>query len=308
MKHWDGLDALSYGAAAAVHYLGPDGFAVHPGDRIGIEPPGCVKERNIQRLDMPQEVADWLDRFVPWAQREIAKAGNVPEKLLWGEVEPPRCDAGNIWRWPGFDALELKNPEIQILGKDGGKMLNVKGIDEKKLLAALHNAARKDTEESVGAVYDMDVTPERAGVILYGLNGGNPEKRVYIKKMHGRYIYMEFWRGMTQIDCTRYDAHNGQGKAAEVVAALRKEIADKKNAERKAERAKRHRLAAYWMDGESHAQFVCSGGNAGEYVRVGAQLLASVIRELPEKMRGDAVSDAMTIVLQEIKERGENDD
>lgn len=255
---------------------------------------------------------DGLDVWLTALRHEMARACELPEKVMLGGNFPDDLpqDGGGLgpWHWLGVDALKIKNPEVMILGKDGGKMLNVKGIDEKKLLAALHNAARKDTEETVGAVYDNDVSPERAGVILYGLNGGDPEKRVYIKKMHGRYIYMEFWRGMTEIDCTRYDAHNGQGKAAEVVAALRREIAAKKNAERKAERAKRHRLAAYWMDGESTAQFVCSGGNAGEYVRVGAQLLASAIRKLPEKMRANAVSDAMTIVLQETKENGEADD
>lgn len=281
-------------------YVGPDGEALHPGDRIGLEPPGCLKRD------------DGLDAWLTALRHEMARACELPEKVMNGDDLPNDLppDGGGLgpWHWLGFDALKIKNPEVMILGKDSGKMLNVKGIDEKKLLAALHNAARKDTEETVGAVYDNDVSPERAGVILYGLNGGNPEKRVYIKKMHGRYIYMEFWRGMTEIDCTRYDAHNGQGKAAEVVAALRREIAAKKNAERKAERAKRHRLAAYWMDGESHAQFVCSGGNAGEYVRVGAQLLASVIRQLPEKMRANAVSDAMTIVLQETKGNGEADD
>lgn len=281
-------------------YVGPDGEALHPGDRIGLEPPGCLKRD------------DRLDAWLTALRHEMARACELPEKVMFGDDLPDDLppDGGGLgpWHWLGLDALKIKNPEVQILGKDGGKMLNVKGIDEKKLLAALHNAARKDTEETVGAVYDNDVSPERAGVILYGLNGGNPEKRVYIKKMHGRYIYMEFWRGMTKIDCTRYDAHNGKGKAAEVVAALRREIAVKKNAERKAERAKRHRLAAYWMDGESHAQFVCSGGNAGEYVRVGAQLLASVIRKLPEKMRANAVSDAMTIVLQETKGNGEADD
>ena len=281
-------------------YVGPDGEALHPGDRIGLEPPGCLKRD------------DGLDAWLTALRHEMARACELPEKVMFGDDLPDDLppDGGGMgpWHWLGFDAMKIKNPEVMILGKESGKMLNVKGIDEKKLLAALHNAARKDTEETVGAVYDNDVSPERAGVILYGLNGGNPEKKVYIKKMHGRYIYMEFWRGMTKIDCTRYDAHNGQGKAAEVVAALRKEIAAKKNAERKAERTKRHRLAAYWMDGESHAQFVCSGGNAGEYVRVGAQLLASVIRKLPEKMRGNAVSDAMMIVLQETKENGEADD
>lgn len=139
---------------------------------------------------------DGLDAWLTALRHEMAQACELPEKVMLGDDLPDDLppDGGGLgpWRWLGVDALKIKNPEVMILGKDGGKMLNVKGIDEKKLLAALHNAARKDTEETVGAVYDNDVSPERAGVILYGLNGGNPEKRVYIKKMHGRYIYMEF--------------------------------------------------------------------------------------------------------------------
>lgn len=231
---------------------------------------------------------DGLDAWLTALRHEMARACELPEKVMFGDDLPDDLppDGGGLgpWRWLGLDALKIKNPEVQILGKDGGKMLNVKGIDEKKLLAALHNAARKDTEETVGAVYDNDVSPERAGVILYGLNGGDPEKRVYIKKMHGRYIYMEFWRGMTQIDCTRYDAHNGQGKAAEVVAALRREIAAKKNAERKAERAKRHRLAAYWEDGSGRMDVVANG-EVGQCLDAVAMLLSVLLAHTPKNKR-----------------------
>ena len=33
-------------------------------------------KRDVRNCDMPQEVADWLERFVPWARHEIAKAGD----------------------------------------------------------------------------------------------------------------------------------------------------------------------------------------------------------------------------------------
>lgn len=252
-----------------------------------------MKERNIQRLDMPQEVADWLERFAPWARREIAKAGNVPEKLAWGEFEPPRHDTGNIWLWPGVDAMKITNQEAQILGKDDRKMLYVKGIDEKELLAALYNAAKKATDETVGAVYDDDISPERAGLILYGLTGGNPEERVYIKKMYGRHIYMEFWRGMTKIDCMTYDAHNGYGKAAEVVEALRREIAEKetaakKEAEQKKKKAKRHRVAVYWQDG-SERMDVVANGESGQCLTAAAALLGALLVRMPKDKRDRAL-------------------
>ena len=288
------ITGIEYSADATIRYVGPDGMALHPGDRVSIEPPAIVKKRNIQRLDMPQEVADWLERFAPWARREIAKAGNVPEKLAWGEFEPPRCDAGNIWRWPGFDALKITNPEVMILGKDDRKMLNVKGIDEKELLAALYNAAQKATEETVGAVYDDDVSPERAGLILYGLTGGDLKEKVYIKKMYGRHIYMEFWCGMTQIDCTMYDAHNGYGKAAEVVETLRREIAEKeiaekeiaakKEAEQKAKKAKRHRVAVYWQDGSERMDIV-TNGEPGRCLYAVAMLLGTLLVRVPKDKR-----------------------
>lgn len=280
-------------------YVGPDGEALHPGDRIGLEPPGCLKRD------------DRLDAWLTALRHEMARACELPEKVMFGDDLPDDLppDGGGLGplHWLGFDALKIKNPEVQILGKDSGMILNVKGIGEAVLLAALFNAAKPDRDDMMYSQHES-MTKEVASELLDELSGHKAGEPVFIRKLYGRRIYGYFWPGMKQMDGTQYDNENGQGKAAEVVAALRREIAAKKNAERKAERAKRHRMAAYWMDGESHAQFVCSGGNAGEYVRVGAQLLASVIRKLPEKMRANAVSDAMTIVLQETKENGEADD
>lgn len=280
-------------------YVGPDGEALHPGDRIGLEPPGCLKRD------------DRLDAWLTALRHELARACELPEKVMHGDDLPNNLppDGGGLgpWRWLGFDALKIKNPEVQILGKDSGMILNVKGIGEAVLLAALFNAAKPDEQDAMYSKHES-MTKEEASELLDELSGHKANEPVLIRKLYGRRIYMYFWPGMKRTDTTQYDNDNGQGTAAKVVAALYKEIAAKKNAERKAERAKRHRLAAYWMDGESHAQFVCSGGNAGEYVRVGAQLLASVIRKLPEKMRANAVSDAMTIVLQETKGNGEADD
>lgn len=280
-------------------YVGPDGEALHPGDRIGLEPPGCLKRD------------DGLDAWLTALRHEMARACELPEKVMHGDDLPDDLpqDGGGLgpWHWLGLDALKIKNPEVQILGKDSGMILNVKGIGEAVLLAALFNATKPDRDDMMYSQHES-MTKEVASELLDELSGHKASEPVFIRKLYGRRIYGYFWPGMKQMDGTQYDNENGQGKAAEVVAALRREIAAKKNAERKAERAKRHRLAAYWMDGESHAQFVCSGGNAGEYVRVGAQLLASVIRKLPEKMRANAVSDAMTIVLQETKENGEADD
>ena len=280
-------------------YVGPDGEALHPGDRIGLEPPGCLKRD------------DRLDAWLTALRHEMARACELPEKVMFGDDLPDDLppDGGGLGplHWLGLDALKIKNPEVQILGKDSGMILNVKGIGEAVLLAALFNAAKPDRDDMMYSQHES-MTKEEASELLDELSRHKAGEPVFIRKLYGRWIYMYFWPGMKRADTTQYDDDNGQGTAAKVVAALYKEITAKKNAERKAERAKRHRLAAYWMDGESHAQFVCSGGNAGEYVRVGAQLLASVIRKLPEKMRANAVSDAMTIVLQETKGNGEADD
>lgn len=281
----DRITGIEYSADATIRYVGPDGMALHPGDRIGLEPPGCLKRD------------DRLDALMTALRYEMARVCELPEKVMLGEDlpddTPPDGGGWGPWRWLGFDAMKITNPEVQILGKDGRKMLNVKGIDENELLAALYNAAQKPTEETVGAVYDDDISPERAGLILYGLTGGDLKEKVYIKKMYGRHIYMEFQCGMTQIDCTMYDAHNGYGKAAEVVETLRREIAKreiaaKKKAEQKAARAKRHRVAVYWWDG-SERMDVVANGEPGQCLNAAAALLGALLVRMPKDKRGWAL-------------------
>ncbi len=129
-------------------------------------------------------------------------------------------------------------------------MLNVKGIDEAVLLAALYNAAKPDTEDVMYSRHES-MTKEEAAELLAELRGERVNEPVFIQKVYGRSIYSHFWPGMKKIDGIQYDNDNGHGKDAEMVAALYKEIATKKNAERKAERAKRHRVAVYWHDDSS---------------------------------------------------------
>ena len=95
-------------------YVGPDGEALHPGDRIGLEPPGCLKRD------------DRLDAWMTALRHEMARACELPEKVMLGDDLPDDLppDGGGLgpWHWLGPDALKIKNPEVQILGKDGGKM------------------------------------------------------------------------------------------------------------------------------------------------------------------------------------------
>lgn len=283
-------------------YAAPDGEALHPGDRIGLEPPGCLKRD------------DGLDAWLTALRHEMARACELPAKAMLGDDFPHALppDGGGLgpWRWLGVDALKIKNPEVMILGKDGRKMLNVKGIDKKELLAALFNAAQKPTEETVGAVYDGGISPERAGLILYRLTGGNLKEGVYIKKMYGRNIYMEFRCGMTQIDCTMYDAHNGYGKAAAVVESMRREIAANKNAERKAERAKRHRVAVYWQDG-SERMDVVANGEPGQCLNAVAALLGVLLVRMQKDKRDRAlrrVQRDAAALAEKYEEEGNADD
>lgn len=263
-------------------------------------------KRDVRNCDMPQEVADWLERFVPWARHEIAKAGNVPEKLVWGEFEPPR-DAGDTWRWLGFDALKIKNPEVMILGKDGGKMeRNVKGIGEAALLAALFNAAKPDKQDVMYSRHES-MTKEEASALLYKLSGYNANTPVRIDKLYGRYILMTFWPGMTKIDGTGYDAQNGWGKAATVVESLRREIAAKKNAERKAERAKRHRVAVYWQDDNDGMCTVADGHSEHQNIMAAAYLLGTMLADVQEERRSTEYNGAIMKVDEIIRECGRKD-
>lgn len=226
------------------------------------------------------------------AQACMARACELPEKVMLGDDLPDDLppDGGGLgpWRWLGVDALKIKNPEVMILGKDGVKMeRNVKGIGEAALLAALFNAAKPDKQDAMYSRHES-MTKEEASELLYKLSGYNENTPVRIDKLYGRYILMTFWPGMTKINGTGYDTQNGWGKAATVVESLRREIAAKKNAERKAERAKRHRVAVYWQDG-SERMDVVANGEPGQCLNAVAMLLSVLLVRMPKDERDRAL-------------------
>lgn len=234
---------------------------------------------------------------------------------------PP--DGGGLgpWQWLGFDALKIKNPEVMILGKESslrhcgattpllacghlpraggvcpaaaeeagdGKdtdkmVINVKGIGEAVLLAALYNAAKPDEQDAMYSKHES-MTKEEASELLDELSGHKANEPVLIRKLYGRRIYMYFWPGMKRTDATQYDNENGQGKAEKIVAAIYKEIAAKKNAERKAERAKRHRVAVYWQDGSGRMDVVVNGLNE-QCLDAAAMLLSTLLVRIPKSKR-----------------------
>lgn len=284
-------------------YVGPDGEALHPGDRIGLEPPGCLKRD------------DGLDAWLTALRHEMARACKLPEKVMFGDGVPDDLpqDGGGLgpWHWLGPDALKIKNPEVMILGKDGVKMeRNVKGIGEAALLAALFNAAKPDKQDAMYSRHES-MTKEEASALLYKLSGYNENTPVRIDKLYGRYILMTFWPGMTKIDDTGYDAKNGWGKAATVVESLRREIAAKKNAERKAERAKRHRVAVYWQDDNDGMCTVADGHSEHQNIMAAAYLLGTMLADVQEERRSAEYNGAIMKVDEIIREcgrKGETDE
>lgn len=52
-------------------YVGPDGEALHPGDRIGLEPPGCLKRD------------DGIDAWLTALRHEMARACELPAKVRY---------------------------------------------------------------------------------------------------------------------------------------------------------------------------------------------------------------------------------
>lgn len=284
-------------------YVGPDGEALHPGDRIGLEPPGCLKRD------------DGLDAWLTALRHEMARACELPEKVMHGDDLPDNMpqDGGGLgpWHWLGGDTLKIKNPEVMILGKDGVKMeRNVKGIGEAALLAALFNAAKPDKQDAMYSRHES-MTREEASALLYKLSGYNANTTVRIDKLYGRYILMTFWPGMTKIDGTGYDAQNGWGKAATVVESLRREIAAKKNAERKAERAKRHRVAVYWQDDNDGMCTVADGHSEHQNIMAAAYLLGTMLADVQEERRSTEYNGAIMKVDEIIREcgrKGETDE
>lgn len=264
------------------------------------------------------------------AQACMARACELPEKVMLGDDLPDDLppDGGGLgpWRWLGVDALKIKNPEMMILGKesslrpcgatspaaaeeagtgkDGGKMeRNVKGIGEATLLAALFNAAKPDKQDAMYSRHES-MTKEEASALLDELSGHNANTPVRIDKLYGRYILMTFWPGMTKIDGTGYDAQNGWGKAATVVESLRREIAAKKNAERKAERAKRHRVAVYWQDDNDGICTIADGHSEHQNTMAAAYLLGTLLAEVPEERRTAEYNGAIMKVDEIIRECG----
>lgn len=284
-------------------YVGPDGEALHPGDRIGLEPTGCLKRD------------DGLDAWLTALRHEMARACKLPEKVMFGDGVPDDLpqDGGGLgpWHWLGPDALKIKNPEVMILGKDGVKMeRNVKGIGEAALLAALFNAAKPDKQDAMYSRHES-MTKEEASALLYKLSGYNENTPVRIDNLYGRYILMTFWPGMTKIDDTGYDAQNGWGKAATVVESLRREIAAKKNAERKAERAKRHRVAVYWQDDNDGMCTVADGHSEHQNIMAAAYLLGTMLADVQEERRSAEYNGAIMKVDEIIREcgrKGETDE
>lgn len=273
---------------------------------------------------------DGIDAWLTALRHEMARACELPEKAMFGDDLPDDLpqDGGGLgpWRWLGFDALKIKNPEVMILGKDGslrpcgatspaaaveagtgkdgGKMgRNVKGIGEAALLAALFNAAKPDEQDVMYRRHES-MTKEEASDLLYKLSGYNANTPVRIDKLYGRYILMTFWPGMTEIVGTGYDAQNGWGKAATVVESLRREIAAKKNAERKAERAKRHRVAVYWQEDNDRICVVTDGHSEHQNVMAAAYLLGTLLADVQEERRTAEYNGAIMKVDEIIRECG----
>lgn len=258
---------------------------------------------------------DRLDAWLTALRHEMARACKLPEKVMFGDSVPDDLpqDGGGLgpWHWLGPDAMKIKNPEVMILEKDSVKMeRNVKGIGEAALLAALYNAAKPDEQDAMYSRHES-MTKEEASALLYKLSGYNANTPVRINKLYGRYILMTFWQGMTKIDDTGYDAKNGWGKAAAVVESMRREIAAKKNAERKAERAKRHRVAVYWQDDNDGMCTVADGHSEHQNIMAAAYLLGTMLADVQEERRSAEYNGAIMKVDEIIREcgrKGETDE
>lgn len=95
-------------------YVGPDGMALHPGDRVGIEPPGCAKRDD--RIDAMLTAARYI-------RSEIARCTEVPERMLWGDDlnDKPGARPCGLWMLP---TIGLQGGELQLIGKDDRNMTN----------------------------------------------------------------------------------------------------------------------------------------------------------------------------------------
>lgn len=249
-------------------YVGPDGEALHPGDRIGLEPPGCLKRD------------DGLDAWLTALRHELARACELPEKVMHGDDLPDDLppDGGGLgpWHWLGLDAMKIKNPEVQILGKDSGMILNVKGIGEAVLLAALFNAAKPDRDDMMYSQHES-MTKEVASELLDELSGHKAGEPVFIRKLYGRRIYSYFWPGMKQMDglgqscrgggCAAQGDRHEEERRAESGAGETAQAGGLLGGRRKPravcmQRRKRRRVCARWSTAACKRDTEAAGENA----------------------------------------------
>ena len=259
----DRITGIEYSADVTIRYVGPDGMALHPGNRIGLEPPDRLKHD------------DRLDAWLTAMRYEMARACELPKKVMLGEDLPDDIppDGGGLgpWRWLGFDAMKITNPEVQILGKDDRKMLNVKGIDEKELL---------DMPQEVAGRPERFMPQERREIAKAG---NVPEKLV-----------------RDEFGPPRHDAGN----------IWRWPGSDAKKAEQKAKKAKRHRVAVYWQDGSERMDIV-TNGEPGRCLFAVAMLLGTLLVRVPKDKRDLAlrmVQGRAAALAEKYEEEGNADD
>lgn len=119
-------------------YVGPDGMALHPGDRVGIEPPGCVKRDD--RIDAMLTAAQYI-------RSEIARCTGVPERMLWGDDlnDKPGAVPCGMRELP---TIGLLGGELQLTGKDDTNMTNSIAVTWEKPNPEMKPAFAVDIETS----------------------------------------------------------------------------------------------------------------------------------------------------------------
>ena len=85
---------------------------------------------------------------------------------------------------------------------------------------------------------------------------------------------------------------------------MRREIAAKKNAERKAERAKRHRVAVYWQDDNDGICTVADGHSEHQNIMAAAYLLGTMLADVQEERRSAEYNGAIMKIDEIIRECG----
>ena len=119
-------------------YVGPDGMALHPGDRVGIEPPGCAKRDD--RIDAMLTAARYI-------RSEIGRCTQIPERLLWGDDlnDKPGAVPCGLRELP---TIGLLGGELQLIGKDDRNMTNSITVTWKEPIPEMAPIFKVDVEAS----------------------------------------------------------------------------------------------------------------------------------------------------------------